>query len=92
MKHEELDPKMQSKLHKRLAEQLWEALNGEPCDKCLRSYPDAKWMTVIRQFLADNGTTADLRNQAPLHNLADSLPNFEDPELPVQKPGKKKTA
>lgn len=87
-----LDDKMQAKLHARLAELCWEMLHAEPCDKCHRSYPGAKELTVIRQFLADNGTTADIRNQATLHKLEDELPSFEDPEAPVTKPSKKRTA
>ena len=85
-----LDPKIQEKLHARLAETLWEMLHAEPCEHCHRSFPGAKELTVVRQFLADNGTTADLRNAAPLTRLTDALPSFEDPEALVTKPAKKK--
>jgi len=85
----DLDDQMQAKMHARFAELLWEMLHAEPCEHCRRSYPGAKEMTVVRQFLADNGTTADLRNAAPLHNLADSLPSFDEEEK-VTKPGKAK--
>jgi hypothetical protein len=85
----DLDDQMQAKMHARFAELLWEMLHAEPCGTCKRSYPTAKDLTVVRQFLADNGTTADLRNVAPLHNLADSLPSFDEEEK-VTKPGKKK--
>jgi hypothetical protein len=85
----DLDDKMQAKMHARFAELLWEMLHAEPCEHCKRSFPGAKEMTVVRQFLADNGTTADLRNAAPLHNLADALPSFDEEEK-VTKPGKAK--
>lgn len=85
----DLDDQMQAKMHARFAELLWEMLHAEPCGTCKRSYPTAKDLTVVRQFLADNGTTADLRNAAPLHNLADSLPSFDEEEK-VTKPGKAK--
>ena len=87
-----LDDKMQAKMHARLAEVLWEMLHAEPCGQCHRSFPGAKELTVVRQWLADNGTTADLRSQTPLHNLADALPSFEDPEAIVSKPAKKRGA
>jgi hypothetical protein len=87
-----LDAKTQAELHEKLGAALLEMLNATPCSHCNRTYPGAKELTVIRQFLADNGTTADLRSQTPLHNLADALPSFEDPEERVSKPSKKRTA
>lgn len=85
----DLDADMQAKMHARFAELCWELMHSEPCGTCKRSYPGAKEMTVVRQFLADNGTTADLRNAATLHQLADSLPSFDEEEK-VTKPGKAK--
>lgn len=87
-----LNDKIQERLHNELAEALLEMLHAEPCAECKRSYPGAKELTVIRQFLADNGTTADLRTKTPLRNLADDLPNFEDPEGRVEKEPKRKKA
>jgi hypothetical protein len=87
-----LNAKVQAELHEKLGAALLEMLNATPCTHCNRSYPTAKDLTVIRQFLADNGTTADLRSQTPLHSLAEALPSFEDPEERVTKPSKKRPA
>ena len=86
-----LDPKMQAKLHEELAQRLLESLQREACESCGFKPADPRLLTVVRQFLADNGTTADLANRAPRRALTDNLPEF-DPEQPIVKPAKKRTA
>jgi hypothetical protein len=84
-----LDPKTQEKLHEKLASQLLELFDRPPCEHCGFTTVNAKDLTVVRQFLADNGTTADLHNRAPIRQLTDNLPTFEDPEDKITKPGKR---
>ncbi len=73
-------------IHRELADRLLEMLRGDHCETCGRTGPGAKELTVIRQFLADNGVTADLRSRTPLHRLAEAgdLPSF-DPDERVER-------
>lgn len=86
-----LNSKTQEKLHEALGDTLLGWFKRPPCDHCGFSGLGAKELTVVRQWLADNSTTADVGTSVPLRQLADALPEF-DPEDRVAKPGKKRTA
>jgi hypothetical protein len=70
-------------LHDRLAKELLARLTAGACAACGRGDASHQELTVVRQFLADNGITAAARTRTPLHALAGKLP-FVDPDVPDQ--------
>ncbi len=63
-----------------LAEELLKRLRGGECEHCGRSAATHQELQAIRQLLVDNGVTASLRHNTPLHRLTDALPKF-DPDI-----------
>jgi hypothetical protein len=63
-----------------LAEELLKRLKGGVCPHCERSAATHQELAQIRQLLVDNGVTASIRHNVPLHKLTDALPKF-DPDI-----------
>lgn len=84
-----LDDKPKLELHNLLAEELLRRLKLPPCEACGRGPASHQELTVIRQFLSDNGVTSVARPGTPLRSLTSDLP-FTDPEERI--PTKERTA
>jgi hypothetical protein len=63
-----------------LAEELLKRLKGGECEHCGRTAATHQELAQIRQLLVDNGVTASIRHNTPLHKLTDALPKF-DPDI-----------
>ena len=74
-----LNDAVKVELHERLAQELLKRLKAAPCVHCERGYISHQELTVIRQFLSDNGITSVARPNTPLHSLTSGLP-FVDPD------------
>ena len=73
-KTQKADDALLAGLHGALASAMQDALeNPEACNPA--------FLNVVRQFLRDNGITADGPRSVPLQSLADDLPD-ELPEYP----------
>jgi hypothetical protein len=73
-----LDDATKTELHNLLGEELLKRLKAAPCPHCERGYVTHQELTVMRQFLSDNGVTAVARVGSPLRRVHDDLP-FVDP-------------
>lgn len=76
------DELLASDMHELLARELLNRLKSNvPCEKCGRSAATIQELTLIRQFLSDNGVTGGLMGRAPAASVVTSkLPVFDDEE------------
>jgi hypothetical protein len=76
-----LTPEREDELFRALADQLYARATGDTCEHCGRSAASPQELTVLRQFLSDNGITAALPAAGEIHRLVRNLP-FSDGEQP----------
>lgn len=70
------------RLHELLARSLLNRLEHDVvCDKCNRGQVTTGELTMIRQFLSDNGTTGPAATPPSKVKLTDDLPAFDDQVL-----------